>query len=340
MPQYPIRMKGIILALSGLLLMGAPAAVQAQSGSGSNFNYSINPGNTNTITITKYTGTSTFVAIPTNINNLTVTSIGDRAFYFNGLTSVTIPGSVTNIGEEAFGSCLLLTAISADANNSCFMSVNGVLFDKSESTLLQYPMAVGGSYTIPGGVTSIGEWAFSDCFSLTNVSIPSTVTSIGNKAFSNCASLASITIPGSVSSIESSAFYACSSLTAVYFNGNAPSADSTVFVSTDFNYDPATAYYLAGTTGWDDFSADTDIPAVLWNPLIQTDDRSFGVVSNQYGFNITGTTNFTVLVEACTNLACPVWTPLTNVTLTNGSFYFSDPQWTNYSGRFYGLGFP
>ena len=333
-------MKGIILALSGLLLMGAPAAVQAQSGSGSNFNYSINPGNTNTITITKYTGTSTFVAIPTNINNLTVTSIGDRAFYFNGLTSVTIPGSVTNIGEEAFGSCLLLTAISADANNSCFMSVNGVLFDKSESTLLQYPMAVGGSYTIPGGVTSIGEWAFSDCFSLTNVSIPSTVTSIGNKAFSNCASLASITIPGSVSSIESSAFYACSSLTAVYFNGNAPSADSTVFVSTDFNYDPATAYYLAGTTGWDDFSADTDIPAVLWNPLIQTDDRSFGVVSNQYGFNITGTTNFTVLVEACTNLACPVWTPLTNVTLTNGSFYFSDPQWTNYSGRFYGLGFP
>ena len=46
------------------------------------------------------------------------------------------------------------------------------------------------------------------------------------------------------------------------------------------------------------------------------------------------------MVEACTNLASPVWTPLQTITLTNGSFYFSDPQWTNYPGRFYGLGSP
>jgi hypothetical protein len=101
-----------------------------------------------------------------------------------------------------------------------------------------------------------------------------------------------------------------------------------------------TVYYLPGTSGWSGFSASTGLTPVLWNPLIQTADGSFGISNNQFGFNITGTNNFTVVVEACTNLACPVWTPLTNVTLTNGSFYFSDPQWTNYSACFYGLGLP
>ena len=69
---------------------------------------------------------------------------------------------------------------------------------------------------------------------------------------------------------------------------------------------------------------------------------NFGISNNQFGFNITNglTTNIPIAVEACTNLANPVWIPLTNVTLSNGSFYFSDPQWTNYPARYYGLGFP
>jgi len=99
-----------------------------------------------------------------------------------------------------------------------------------------------------------------------------------------------------------------------------------------------TVYYLPGTTGWS--NTYQGVPAVLWNPQIQASDGHFGVRSNQFGFNITGTANIPIVVEACTNLANPVWTPLTNVSLTNGSFYFSDPQWTNYPGRFYGIGFP
>jgi len=79
---------------------------------------------------------------------------------------------------------------------------------------------------------------------------------------------------------------------------------------------------------------------VLWNPLIQTAGAKFGVQSNQFGFNITGTNNFKVVVETCTNLANPVWTPLQTVTLTNGSVHFSDPQWKNYPTRYYGLGLP
>jgi predicted Na+-dependent transporter len=69
-------------------------------------------------------------------------------------------------------------------------------------------------------------------------------------------------------------------------------------------------------------------------------DGDFGVRNNHFGFNITGTTNFTVVVAACTNLASPVWVPLATNALVNGSFYFSDPQWTNYPSRFYSLQMP
>jgi hypothetical protein len=78
----------------------------------------------------------------------------------------------------------------------------------------------------------------------------------------------------------------------------------------------------------------------LWNPVIQTAGGRYGISSNQFGFNITGTANIPVAVEACTNLTSPVWMPLTNVTLTNGSIYFSDRQWTNCSERFYRICFP
>jgi hypothetical protein len=72
----------------------------------------------------------------------------------------------------------------------------------------------------------------------------------------------------------------------------------------------------------------------LWNPQGQTTDGSFGVQSNQFGFNLTGTANLPVVVEACTNLG-GVWTPLFTGYVTNGSIYFSDPHWTNYPSRFY-----
>ena len=65
---------------------------------------------------------------------------------------------------------------------------------------------------------------------------------------------------------------------------------------------------------------------VLWNPQIQASGANFGVRSNQFGFNISGTNDFTVVVEACANLANLVWTPLQTLTLTNGSAYFSDPS--------------
>jgi hypothetical protein len=159
-------------------------------------------------------------------------------------------------------------------------------------------------------------------------------------AFADCG-LINITIPYSVTNIGYEAFAGCYGLTSAYFKGNAPAADfGTVFtIPMDVYHDSkATAYYLPGTTGWGDFFA--DIPAMPWQPLIQTSDGSFGVRTNQFGFTIAWASGQTVVVESCTNLHNPVWSPIATNTLTGDSSYFSDPQWINYPARFYRLRSP
>jgi len=102
--------------------------------------------------------------------------------------------------------------------------------------------------------------------------------------------------------------------------------------------DNETVYYLPGTTGWG--STFGGLPTKLWNPQMQTSGASFGVRSNQFGFTITGSSGLVVVVEACTNLANPTWSPVSTESLTTGPAYFSDPQWANYGSRFYRLSMP
>ena len=146
-----------------------------------------------------------------------VTSIGVQAFWNCGLTNVTIGSGVTNIGLVAFGGCFGLTAITVNTNNLAYISVNGVLFNKTQTTLIQCPGAKFGSYSVPNSVTSIGEQAFAGCENLTSVTIPGSVTNIGFGAFAFCYSLTSVTILGSVTSIGPEAFILCGSLTSIYF---------------------------------------------------------------------------------------------------------------------------
>ena len=146
-----------------------------------------------------------------------VTSIGSYAFYkCSSLTSITIPNSVTSIGYGVFQNCSSLTAINVDTNNPNYSSVDGVLFNKDQTTLIQHPIGnTRSEYTIPNTVTSIESWAFSKCSSLTSVTIPNSVASIGERAFFSCSSLTSITIPNSVTSIVYGTFSYCDALTSV-----------------------------------------------------------------------------------------------------------------------------
>src|ERR1035441_149376 len=241
-------MKATILALFGLLLLAAPAAVQAQ------FSYMTNDDH-NTITITGYTGPGGAVTIPATITGLPVTSIADFAFYTcTSLTNVTIPNGVTNIGFEAFYDCTSLTsvtiphsvtsiggwafqyctnlvAITVDVLNSVYSSVAGVLFDRSQTTLIAYPGGKAGDYTIPNTTTNIGVGAFGGCTSLTSVTIPISIANIGDSAFYSCTSLTSVTIPNSVTNIGNSAFYSCTGLTSVTVGNGVTSIEDYAFAS-------------------------------------------------------------------------------------------------------------
>ena len=170
-----------------------------------------------------------------------VTTIGAGAFEnsFN-LTGVTIPATVTSIGVYAFNDCNSLMNITVAASNPAFSSPGGVLFNKAQATLLHFPGALGGSYTISNGVTTIGEGAFEDCFNLTGVTLPASVTSLGSSAFSYC-----------------------NNLTAIYFQGNSPTPtnDSSVFAGDNIGV----VYYQPGTTGWGPRQDLTGLPAVLSN---------------------------------------------------------------------------
>jgi hypothetical protein len=224
-----------------LVLLAGPAA-NAQ------FTYTTANG---TVTITGYSGPGGALTIPSTIDGLLVTGIAQDAFAAHtGLTSVTIPSSITNIAGGPFDDCILLTSIIVESSNPAYTSVGGVLFSKSMTSLVQYPRHKSGtSYTIPETVITIGDDAFSGSDYLTSITLPNSVDNIGASAFFLTA-LTSITIPGSVTNIGAYAFEDDALLTSIYFEGNAPTAGEYSFET--HSQGNTTAYYYAGTSGWED----------------------------------------------------------------------------------------
>ena len=135
-----------------------------------------------------------------------VTSIGDFAFaYCSNLVSITIPNTVTKIEDAVFKESDEMTDIIVENDNPQFSSEDGVLFNKDKTVLIECPKGKK-TYTIPEGVTIIGEKAFSNCYKLSSVTIPNSVTNISYDAFRNCYSLTSLFIPNSVIKIGTKAF--------------------------------------------------------------------------------------------------------------------------------------
>ena len=185
--------KWLLLQLLVQLLL--PVAVQAQ------FLYVTNNG---TLTITGYTGAGGAVTIPDTINDLPVINIGAYAFYNkSNLSSVTILGNVSSIGDKAFSRCWEIT-IAALGNG--LINIGNWAFHECASLV---------DITIPDTVISIGSDVFSHCGRLTNVVIGNGVILIGGSAFSSCTTLTSLEIGNSLTTIGSDAFSSCTKLTEV-----------------------------------------------------------------------------------------------------------------------------
>ena len=168
----------------------------------------------------------TGIAIPDS-----VTEIGKYAFDgCKSLTSITIPDGVTSIGDGAFYNCSSLTEIKVASENSNYVSVNGVLYNKDKTTIICYPAGKkGNNYKIPDGVTKVGSSAFIGCSSLTSITIPNSVTEIGYSVFEGCTNLKSITIPNGVTSIGDSAFEDCTSLKSITIPNSVTSIGDSAF---------------------------------------------------------------------------------------------------------------
>jgi hypothetical protein len=160
-----------------------------------------------------------------------VVAIGDEAFYScEKLSTVFIPASVKSIGKAIFGgNCESLSTIDVDMVNPQFVSIEGVLYEITTNTLLQYPCnKLGKQYTIPEYIEHIGNDAFNYCSNLVTLIVSDSLKSIGARAFSNCKKLSQMAqseklikkdvcyVPQSVISIGEWAFSNCQSFKIIY----------------------------------------------------------------------------------------------------------------------------
>lgn len=162
-------------------------------------------------------------------------AISEHAFNIQSVENITIPDSVAAIACDAFIGNSAMKSFIVSPTHSIFADIDGVLFNKTEKSLIAFPCNYNDSsrysisYEVPNGINSINSYAFANTAHLSRVAVPDSVTSIGAYAFANSSSLASITLPESITAIEAGTFTDCENLSSVNIPGNTTSIGECAF---------------------------------------------------------------------------------------------------------------
>jgi hypothetical protein len=188
-----------------------------------------------------------------------VTSIPDSAFFgCTKLSEIYISSAIKNIGTGALANCK--ASIVVDGANTIYSSLEGILYNKTKSTLIQCPIGKADALTIPNSVGSIDDYAFYGCEDITQISIPTSVISLGHYAFMHCTGLKHITLPSSINSIGVGSFFNCKALNSIEVGWQTP-IDINPYVFDGIDLTNCTLYVPDGTKAtyqntnvWKDFS--------------------------------------------------------------------------------------
>lgn len=186
----------ILLAFLMVIFAFPFSAITSFAETSGDFEYEVISEEDKTCAIIGYTGTAADLEIPQDLDGYSVTKIGDYAFQeCTSLVSVTIPAGITVIGDGPFWDCPSLANINVSADNTAYTSVDGVLFSKDMTDLLQYPIGNARTeYTIPDGVINVANYLFWGCTTLKTLTIPDSVAVIGIDALWRCLSLENINV--------------------------------------------------------------------------------------------------------------------------------------------------
>ena len=163
-----------------------------------------------------------------------IKAIGGMAFFnCDSLVSINLPDSLTTLGEAVFKGTDSMKNFEVSANHPTLKAMDGVLYTKDESTLLQYPVGRGDrEFAVPEGVRAIGADAFYGCACLSSVKLPAGIKAIGDRAFGGCRSLSDIQLPAGIKAIGDEAFSNCHSLRSINLPDSLTTLGEAVFGGT------------------------------------------------------------------------------------------------------------
>ena len=249
-----MKKSGFVYAVTAIFLVAAlmfitavPAFAAVSDGAvtpdKSQFEYRILSGK---VRITKYTGSAKKIIIPEYIDGYPVSMIMKTFAGNSTVEYIKLPAALVNAVPGCFSLCSSLTYIDVDAANEKYKSVDGVLFSKDGTKLAAFPGGKSGTYTVPNGVTAIGNYAFDHCYKLTSVSMYNSVTEIGANAFSYCWNLKSIQLSLNLTTLGKEALAYNPALKEIHLPGSLTSIGADALLAYLDSNDHKVYYFING----------------------------------------------------------------------------------------------